>query len=291
MSVKIGSLFAGIGGFELGLERSIKDSETIWQVEQDPFCQRILKKHWPNAKIYNDVRTVGAHNLAPIDLLCGGFPCQDISLAGKQRGIYGKKSGLWFEMLRLINELRPRVVVMENVAAITFHGGAEVIASLAAIGYDAEWLVISARNFGAPHLRKRWFCVAYPYGIRPGKTQHGRLASQISLQSEVFERRQKNEFTNPDSSHCKRNKPAEGPQAKRFMDYFEASSFWRSGYSGPKILRVAYGVSSRMDRNRLKALGNAIVPQCSEFIGKYINESGILNNPQPTNTGNQNEHR
>ena len=107
--IRIGSLFAGIGGFELGLERAISGSETIWQVEREPFCQKVLKKHWPNATIYDDVRTVGSHNLESVDILCGGFPCQDISTAGKGKGLEGEKSGLWFEMLRIISELRPRV--------------------------------------------------------------------------------------------------------------------------------------------------------------------------------------
>ena len=114
---KIGSLFSGIGGFELGLERAIP-AETIWQVEQDKFCQRILKKHWPKAKIYNDVRNITKDNVEPVDILCGGFPCQDISIAGKTKGLKGEKSGLWWEMWRIISELRPRIAVLENVANI-----------------------------------------------------------------------------------------------------------------------------------------------------------------------------
>jgi len=94
--IKIGSLFAGIGGFELGLERAIPGAETIWQVEQNKYCQSILKKHWPNATIYDDVRNITQHNVEAVDILCGGFPCQDISTAGKGRGLHGKKSGLWW---------------------------------------------------------------------------------------------------------------------------------------------------------------------------------------------------
>jgi len=116
---KIGSLFSGIGGFELGLERAIP-SETIWQVEQDEYCQKVLKKHWPKARIYNDVRDINRETVEPVDILCGGFPCQDISIAGKGAGLNGKKSGLYWEMFRIIRDLRPRVIVMENVPAITF---------------------------------------------------------------------------------------------------------------------------------------------------------------------------
>ena len=89
--MKLGSLFAGIGGFELGLERAIPGLETIWQVEQDLFCQKVLKKHWPDSIIYDDVCQVGKHNLEPVDIICGGFPCQDISNAGKQGGIHAKR--------------------------------------------------------------------------------------------------------------------------------------------------------------------------------------------------------
>ena len=250
MSVTIGSLFAGIGGFELGLERSIPGAETIWQVEQDPFCQKVLAKHWPKAKIYNDVRAVGADNLAPIDLLCGGFPCQDISNAGKQEGIHGKKSGLWFEMRRIINELRPRIVVMENVAAITRAGGAEVIASLASIGYDAEWIIISAADFGAPHKRRRWFCVAY------SKSFHFK-----SLPFNPFRVESTFELT---SRSCEA-----GRNTKK--------GYWKTTRPPkPVICGMDDGIPARLDRYRLKALGNSIVPQCSEFIGKYINGSGLL---------------
>ena len=105
--LKIGSLFAGIGGFELGIERAIPGSETIWQVEQNKYCQSILQKHWPNAKIYDDVRNITKHNVEPVDILIGGFPCQSISVAGKQEGLENEeKSGLYWEFHRIISELR-----------------------------------------------------------------------------------------------------------------------------------------------------------------------------------------
>ena len=162
MSITIGSLFAGIGGFELGLERAIPGAQTIWQVEQNEYCQSILKKHWPHAQLFGDVCEVGAHNLPPVDILCGGFPCQDISTIGKGEGLNGKKSGLWFQMFRIICELRPRIVIMENVSAILVRGLPRILGDLAGIGYDCEWQIISASQFGALHQRKRWFAVAYP---------------------------------------------------------------------------------------------------------------------------------
>jgi len=179
MSIKIGSLFAGVGGFELGCERAWPNSETIWQVEQNPFCQTILSKHWPKAKIYNDVRDITINNVEPVDVLLGGFPCQDISVAGQQKGVHdGKKSSLWWEMHRIIGELRPRVVIMENVANIIRLGGADVIGSLAQIGYDCEWTIIRASDFGACHKRKRWFCIAYP------NSSNDRSRTQIPISME-----------------------------------------------------------------------------------------------------------
>ena len=172
--ITIGSLFSGIGGFELGLERAIPNSKTIWQVEQNKYCQGILKKHWPEAIIHNDIREVNHENVHPVNIICGGFPCQGVSCAGQGKGIEGdKRSGLWGEMYRLIDELRPRVAVMENVPALLWKGrGMHVVMSnLAQIGYNAEWTVISARQFGAPHLRKRIFIVAYPMQIRPRQLQ------------------------------------------------------------------------------------------------------------------------
>ena len=168
--MKLGSLFSGIGGFELGLERAIPGLETVWQVEQNKFCQKVLKKHWKNSKIYDDVKTVGKHNLEPVDILCAGFPCQGFSVSGKGKGLDDERSGLYWELWRVISELRPRIVVMENVPAITFRGLSDVLGSLASIGYDAEWCIISAAQFGAPHKRERWFCVAYPneIGCRSG---------------------------------------------------------------------------------------------------------------------------
>ena len=159
--MKIGSLFAGIGGLELGLERAIPGAETIWQVEKDPYARRVLAKHWPAAKRYEDVRQVGAHNLERPDLLVGGFPCQDISNAGKKAGIDGERSGLWSEFARIIGEVRPRYVVLENVAAVVNRGMGRVLGQLAACGYDAVWDCIPAAAIGAPHLRDRWFCVAW----------------------------------------------------------------------------------------------------------------------------------
>ena len=157
----VGSLFAGIGGFDLGFERA--GYEIKFQVEIDKYANKVLEKHFPNAERFNDVRTVGKHNLPYVDVLVGGFPCQDISVAGKGAGIKeGTRSGLWSEFARIISEIRPRYVVVENVAALLGRGMGRVLGDLSEIGYDAEWRIISAADVGAPHLRKRIWIVAYP---------------------------------------------------------------------------------------------------------------------------------
>ena len=166
--MKVGSLFAGIGGFDLGFERA--GMQTTWQVEQDPYCLAVLAKHFPDAQRFEDVCDVGAHNLEPVDLICGGFPCQDLSGAGKGAGLDGERSGLWSEFARIIRELRPRYVVVENVPDLLAGRGkrwpvapvSRVLGDLSESGYDAEWSVLSAAEFGAPHLRERVWIVAYP---------------------------------------------------------------------------------------------------------------------------------
>lgn len=159
--MKLGSLFTGIGGIDLAFQRA--GFEIGFQVEIDDYCNKVLARHWPTVPRFGDIRAVKGADLPAIDVLAGGFPCQDISAAGKGAGIKeGTRSGLWFEFARLIGEIRPRVVLLENVAAILSRDGVRVIADLAALGYGAEWGIISAADAGAPHRRERWFCVAYP---------------------------------------------------------------------------------------------------------------------------------
>lgn len=177
MTLTAGSLFSGIGGLDLGA--SLAGFDIQFHVEIEEFCRKVLNKHanqyWPNAKQFADVRTVGKHNLPIIDCLFGGFPCQDISYAGRGAGIKeGTRSGLWFEFRRVISELRPTVVLLENVPAILNRGGTGVIADLAALGYVGQWGIISAADAGAPHQRERWFCVAYAREIRRGQRRNNR---------------------------------------------------------------------------------------------------------------------
>ncbi len=261
----IGSLFAGIGGFELGLERAIPGAYTLWQVEENTFCQKVLAKHWPEARIYEDVRNITKNNIEQVDILCGGFPCQDISPAGKREGINGEKSGLWWEMHRIISELQPKAVIMENVAAITIRGLGTVLGSLSEIGYDASWCTIRAADFGAPHKRERWFCIAFP------KTIGLHLDNERGLSSYSSESRSQNDTTQPKQTHWETSemfKYSSGRVSNREGNY------WNRFPVKSPFCRRDDGIPHRLDR--IAALGNAIVPQCSEWIGKKLWESGIL---------------
>ena len=250
--IRVGSCFAGIGGFELGIERAIPNAHTIWQVEQNTFCQSILRKHWPNATIYDDVRTVGAHNLQPVDIIIGGYPCQSTSVAGNMRGLQDEnKSGLWWHMRRIISELNPRIVIIENVANAIRVGGTEVVASLATLGYNCEWSIISGAQCGAPHLRKRWFCVAYPNGAYC-KRDRGTIRGAAQFA---------NTIGNGDTKTYWQKTPAPKPTICTMDD---------------GIPRGLDRATRRLHKEQLKALGNAIVPQCGEWIGHRVLQSGLL---------------
>src|SRR3990172_9328041 len=161
-------LFSGIGGFSLGLERT-NGFETVAFCEIEPYPQAVLRKHWPNVPIYDDIRTLTAERLKSdgisVDVITGGFPCQDLSVAGKQAGIDGERSGLWKELCRIISEVRPQYAIVENVPALLSGDRGRwfgrVLGDLAQIGYDAEWHCISASAVGAPHRRDRIWIIAY----------------------------------------------------------------------------------------------------------------------------------
>lgn len=167
MSLTVGSLFSGIGGLDLGLERA--GMTVRWQVEIDPFCNRVLRRHWPDVARFRDVREVAADELEGVDLIAGGFPCQDISGAGRGAGLAGERSGLWFEFLRIVRELRPAWVLVENVPALRTRGADVVLGGLEEEGYATTAPVVGARHVGAPHRRDRVWIVAH--GPRPGRRQ------------------------------------------------------------------------------------------------------------------------
>lgn len=236
--MKIGSLFSGIGGLELGLEMS-GIGLSVWQVEQNPFCLEVLAKHWPEVERIEDVKEAGKHNLEPVDLICGGFPCQDISSAGKGAGLSGKRSGLWFEFARIVEEMRPRWVVAENVASAASRWVDPVRADLERLGYETLPIPITAEAVGAPHRRARVFLVAYAERIQLREQSGGSGGEDW-----------KEEVLSSDTSETR--------------GAFGASTWPAS----PSICRVDDGLSRRLDRN--KSLGNAVVPQCAEVIGHII---------------------
>ena len=244
--MRFGSLFAGIGGFDLGLERA--GMECVWQVEINPFCRKVLEKHWPNVRRYEDVRDVGIRNLEPVDLICGGFPCQDISNAGKRAGIEGERSGLWSEFHRIICELRPRYALVENVAALLVRGIGRVLGDLAASGYDAEWEIVSACQFGAPHSRERLFCLAYANEV--GRRSRGNLSGP--------------------SSRFDHWKATQGKFQWGDMELWLRSFVPNCyGFSDPpELKRVDEWFPERLDR--VGCVGNAVVPQVAEWIGRRI---------------------
>ena len=261
--MKFGSLFSGIGGLDLGLERA--GMECIWQVEIDNYCQRILIKHWPNIPKFGDIKDVGAHNLETPDLICGGFPCQPVSLAGK-REAQADTRWLWPEFARVVDELQPRYVLVENVPGLYTAGGSEVLADLATFGYNAEWHSIPASAVGAPHLRYRIFIVGWnPDGgnrnKRPFKEMERRKDTESAgVSTDVADTTGGSE----QSSGSQRN-------VGGFQDALcregRDQSYWTVE---PDIRRVAHGIPSRVDR--LRGLGNAVVPQVAEWISRGIME-------------------
>jgi DNA (cytosine-5)-methyltransferase 1 len=293
--VKVLDLFSGIGGFSLGLERA--GMTTVAFCEVDPFCRRVLAKHWPEVPCYDDVRTLTGERLAAdgisVDVICGGFPCQDISVAGNGAGLAGERSGLWRDYARLIGEIRPRFVVVENVAALLFRGLGDVLGDLAALGYDAEWHCIPAAAVGAPHRRDRLWIVGYPHyegqpaGAKhdeaselPGvvaDTEHGRLEIGRRVE-DVGEDHDTNGIlgTFGQGGGIKTrplvyaNSPSvEGCQLPLGI-IAEHAEFGRASWweVEPDVGRVADGVPSRVDR--IRGLGNAVVPQIPELIGRAI---------------------
>jgi len=203
-------LFSGIGGFRLGAEMAGLEFKNEFHSDIEEFPNKVYSKHFPNSIQLGDIRNINGHGLKKEYgsdwIITGGFPCQDISIAGKGAGLSGSRSGLWFEMQRIIGELRPRYAIMENVPALTFRGLDRVLGSLADIGYDAEWTVISARDIGASHLRKRIWIIAYP-----SQQQSSMCDSESSEQGQIKLGRMggENELSNTDEVGQKQRKQSE----------------------------------------------------------------------------------
>jgi len=177
-----GSLFSGVGGFDLGLERA--GMTCGWQVDNDPFCLRILAKHWPEVDRYGDIREFPPANICRPDIIVGGFPCQDLSIAGRREGLAGERSGLWYEFYRVLAELKPAWIVIENVTGLLSSNGgrdfATILQGLVKLRYGVCWRVFDAKHFGVPQRRRRVFLVGH-------LGDDGR-AAQVLFESESSER-------------------------------------------------------------------------------------------------------
>jgi len=337
-----GSLFTGIGGLDLGAEMAAREFgvkiKTIWQVERDPFCLRVLSRHWPDAERHDDIKKVGAHNLERPDIISGGFPCQDISVAGRQRGITGEQSSLWYEMLRIISDVGCRFAIVENVANLLVRGIDEVARGLAEGGYDCEWNTVSARDVGAPHLRKRIFIVAYPSAVadaeghriqeswhvdsKAGKGNTPRESNDSSEdvadaegeQSDVVNdnanKRARPEAVSQSGNGSGSEDVADAERSSRKGQQWQVGRMGRerqsfsgngigprsakpcvglladgvpSGLAGrgrwldePGIGRVTTGIPDRV--NKLRALGNAVVPQVARHVFSLVIQHAMRSN-------------
>jgi len=341
--VNVLDLFSGIGGFSLGLERA--GMRTVAFCEIDPYCRAVLRRHWPDVPVYDDIRTLTAARLvadaasagssckpqprlhrklsdglgerSKIDVICGGFPCQDISTAGKGAGITGERSGLWKEYARIIGEVRPRYAIIENVSALLSRGIGDVLYDLSALGYDAEWHCIPASAVGAPHRRDRVWIVAYaaklfgngcdnngrgdckgtePFsqfgdgrgyenvadadqprlerwlrvGLRQCADERAAWAGGASMADAACELLDGAGTAGP----RRRRQPSDGggdvsdadsePPGRPAIAWGECGHW----LAEPDVGRVADGVPARVDR--LRSLGNAVVPQIPEIIGRAI---------------------
>lgn len=253
--LKVLDLFSGIGGFSLGLERT-GGFETVAFCEIDPFCQKVLKKHWPEVRQYNDVTT--AEFEGTVDLVTAGFPCQDISFAGQGAGLSGERSGLFWHVLRTAGLVGFPKLLLENVAALLDRGLGAVLGSMAEIGYDAEWHCIPASHAGADHERDRIWIVADSSGERQLGGSDNRKKRQI-LRDKI------------------RTSPKSQSERQRWIGRFgeagsdEQGSLVQRWEAKSGILGVCDEVPNRVDR--ISGCGNSVIPDIPEIIGRAILES------------------
>jgi len=267
------SVFSGIGGIELALHEEVK---TIAYVEKDPYAQAVLIKNMQEGEldmgpIYDDVRTFpNKQYRGKVDIIFGGFPCQDISTAGKGAGIKeGTRSGLFLELIKVISQIRPTFVFLENVSAITRNGGDTVLGELTKAGYNCRWTTIQASDVGAPHRRDRWFCLAHTSGdgwatdrMPPTESSQRQTQPQTKRNSKMAH------------TYCSRQQTWRKFQKEREEVLFDRGSSWCQDPAELKrtsksfVGRVAYGIPQRVDR--LKCLGNAVVPQQGRLAWKIL---------------------
>ena len=293
MKLTVGSICSGIGGWDLGLERA--GMVTRWQVELDPWCRRVLARHFPHAERYEDAHAVDYTEVGYVDVIAAGYPCQPFSVAGLRRGSDDPRN-VWPAVARAVRDIRPRFVCLENVAGHLSMGFGSVLGDLASLGYDARWEVLPAAAFGAPHLRERvWIIAALAHAADSDsagrKKQHP--TTQLNRQRQLGRSADARSPADSDSVRCHRLSQCDSKEARGVgfqrrhnpdrlgMDDnhrrddagpmpFRADSAWLVGPSQPWVRRVDDGVSRGLDRRRLKALGNALVPQIAEYIGRQV---------------------
>lgn len=277
VTLRVLDLFSGIGGFSLGLERT-GGFETVAFCEIEPYARAVLRKQWPTVPCYDDVRSLTAKRLSAdgidADVICGGFPCQDISTAGKGGGIDAERSGLWREYHRLIGEIRPRYAIVENVAALTFRGLLRVLGDLAQIRYDAEWHCIPACAVGAPHERDRVWIVAHTASERCRKArEHSERSEEWSCGCGALS----NPYANGDGLETHSDKapicgaPIYRELSRRLSEVGYAGQWHGTWPLGTRPLGMDDGLPA--DVERIRALGNAVVPQVVQTIGEAILEA------------------
>lgn len=267
--MRVASFFAGIGGIDLGLERL--GMQTVFQCEWDPYCQKVLAKHWPEVKRHGDIRTLTADAIPDADVWAGGFPCQPFSVAGNRKASQDERH-LWPVWFDLIRQARPRYLLLENVPGLLSAEDGRVfgdlLRDLASVGYDAEWHSVSAAAVGAPHLRWRVFVIAYPDSQRrqelhaPSKPGFEGFSCGLG-DSDVADayRERRSRYSQPDSQP---EQP--GQHALGWGNALRCGEIDRGHWtSQPRPIGVAHGVPNRVDR--VRAMGNAVVPQDAELMG------------------------
>lgn len=312
MTLTVGSLFSGIGGLDLGLERA--GMNVIWQSEIDPYACKVLAKHWKDIPNHGNIKEIEWGDVVRPDVICGGYPCQPFSTAGKRNGTDDPRH-LWPWVREAISVLRPRYAILENVRGHVSLGLDIVLREMASIGYDAEWQIVSAASVGAPHRRDRVIIVAYP--CEQFKHGRGHLDSQSATRQGQALQEQANksnsigtdpirELADSNNSRCVHRQSqifttdrwlnalshigsgstdvanTDGERRQKSLckgaRVFAGNNVGRSGVerrqsdgwweTEPNVGRVANGVPARLDR--LRGLGNAVVPQVAELVGRMV---------------------
>ena len=264
--ITLGSMFAGIGGLELGFE-STGRFETKWQVEIDDYANQVLSKHWPSVARWKNVKTFPPRPVSDwqCDVIAGGFPCQDLSFAGKGAGLAGERSGLFSEIIRVASIIKPRAIVLENVAALYARGLDVVLGELAQIGFDAEWHCVSAASVGAPHRRDRVFIIGWNTN-----GEHVEAVGGVQKRQVADSGGSGGNLADSDDKQRKRRKQETLRRQSRISrESRRSSADQRTQWATePQVGRVANGVSRRVDR--LRCLGNAIVPQVAQVVAERV---------------------